>query len=499
MAEPGRVSELRLQVAHDRPPAAGAEYVVYWMTAARRVRWNFALQRAVDWARELRRPLVIVEVLACGGRWDSDRLHRFVLQGMADNARELADAPVQYYPYVERQPGAACELFAALAAKACLVVTDDYPIGLPSVATTDPQAVRVERVDGNGLLPIRAADRAFPTAYAFRRFLQRVLPDHLLDPPQANPLARTPLARLASLPSAITRRWPAAGTRLLAGETAELAKLPIDHRVGPVGLVGGASAAGRAWKSFLNKRLAAYPDQRNQPEADATSGLSPYLHFGQISVHEVFQGVARHDDWSPTNIADRATGAREGWWGMSPAAEAFLDQVVTWRELGFNACAHLADYDRYESLPAWAQKTFSKHAPDIRAHVYALDEFAAGRTHDRLWNAAQGQLLAEGRMHNYLRMLWGKKILEWTTTPDEALAVMIELNNRYALDGQDPNSYSGIFWTLGRFDRPWAPERPVFGVIRYMSSENTARKLRVRQYVERYAPAGEPARGKPRR
>ncbi len=152
-------------------------------------------------------------------------------------------------------------------------------------------------------------------------------------------------------------------------------------------------------------------------------------------------------------------------------------------------CVHHPDtYDRFESLPAWARATLGKHEADPRTYRYGLETFERATTHDALWNAAQGQLVREGRIHNYLRMLWGKKILEWTATPREALAVMIELNNKYALDGRDPNSYSGIFWTFGRYDRPWAPERPIFGSIRYMSSENTARKMSVRGYVRRYAP-----------
>jgi deoxyribodipyrimidine photo-lyase len=170
---------------------------------------------------------------------------------------------------------------------------------------------------------------------------------------------------------------------------------------------------------------------------------------------------------------------------MSEAAEAFLDQLVTWREVGFNFCAHRPDYDEYLSLPDWAKATLAKHAADDRPHAYSLDEFASARTHDRLWNAAQGQLLTEGHIHNYLRMLWGKKILEWTTRPQEALDIMVELNNRFALDGQDPNSYSGICWVLGRYDRPWGPARPIFGTVRYMSSENTARKVRVKEYLQR--------------
>ena len=187
-------------------------------------------------------------------------------------------------------------------------------------------------------------------------------------------------------------------------------------------------------------------------------------------------------------LAKRPTGKREGWWNASPGAESWLDEFVTWRELGFNMTANRDDYDRYESLPAWSQATLEKHARDRREYVYSLDEFVAAETHDELWNAAQRQLRREGRIHNYLRMLWGKKVLEWTATPRDAIDVLIELNNRFALDGRDPNSYSGIFWCLGRYDRPWGPERPIFGTVRYMSSLSTQRKLRVREYLQTYGP-----------
>jgi deoxyribodipyrimidine photo-lyase len=160
--------------------------------------------------------------------------------------------------------------------------------------------------------------------------------------------------------------------------------------------------------------------------------------------------------------------------------------LITWRELGYNACAHLDRYDRYESLPDWAKQTLDTHRSDARTRLYGLDQFENAQTHDVLWNAAQRQLLKEGRLQNYLRMLWGKKILEWTPCPEEALDIMIHLNNKYALDGRNPNSYTGIFWIMGRYDRPWAPERPVFGKIRYMSSDNTRRKLRLKQYLNKY-------------
>lgn len=240
---------------------------------------------------------------------------------------------------------------------------------------------------------------------------------------------------------------------------------------------------------FVGSLLERYAGERNAPGEPGTSGLSRYLHFGHIASHEIFATIAHAQAWTLDRLSPTLDGRRTGWWGMSEGAEAFLDQLVTWRELGFNLCWQRDDYDRWESLPTWAQHTLEKHARDPRPLLYTADELDAGATHDRLWNAAQQELRREGRIHNYLRMLWGKKILEWTRSPQEVLAVMIELNNRYALDGRDPNSYSGICWCLGRYDHPWPPERPVFGTIRFMSSQNTARKLDVRGYVDRFAPA----------
>ena len=234
---------------------------------------------------------------------------------------------------------------------------------------------------------------------------------------------------------------------------------------------------------------------RARPEVDATSGLSPYLHFGHVSVHEVFAALMTHEGWTTRQLRTPNGGKREGWWGVSPSAASFLDELVTWREVGFNTSAFRTDYDRYESLPDWARATLAAHASDPRPHAYTPDQLEAGETYDRLWNAAQMQLVREGRMHNYLRMLWGKKVLEWSPSPEDALAAMIHLNNKYALDGRDPNSYSGIFWCLGRYDRPWGPERPIFGTIRYMSSENTARKMPVKGYIRRLRATGPSAHG----
>jgi deoxyribodipyrimidine photo-lyase len=256
--------------------------------------------------------------------------------------------------------------------------------------------------------------------------------------------------------------------------------------VPPVSFAGGPEAGERAAARFLGEILERYPDERDHPDADAQSGLSPYLHFGHVSPHDVFARLARRERWKLDRLSEDAAGGREGFWGMSPAAEAFLDQFVTWRELGYNMCALRRDYDKFASLPGWAIDSLRKHEGDPRPQLYTLEELAAARTYDRVWNASQRQLRREGRIHNYMRMLWGKKILEWSRSPEEALAAMIELNNRYALDGRNPNSYSGIFWVLGRYDRPWF-ERPIFGTIRYMTSESALRKLRMKRYLEEFA------------
>ena len=180
---------------------------------------------------------------------------------------------------------------------------------------------------------------------------------------------------------------------------------------------------------------------------------------------------------------------------MSAHAENFLDQLITWREVGYNFCAHREDYGRYESLPPWAQKTLLEHAR-MNAQTYTLStHLKPPQRMTRCGMPAQGQLLREGHIHNYMRMLWGKKILEWSATPREAVSILIELNNKYGLDGRNPNSYSGIFWCLGRYDRPWGPERPVFGMVRYMSSENTARKFSVKNYVQEYCTPKQPTLG----
>jgi len=462
------------------------DYILYWMVANRRTRWNFSLQRALDWSRELRKPLLIVEPLSCDYPWASDRFHQFILEGMIDNANACQEKRIDYRAYLEPKRGAGDGLIEALAERAAVVVTDDYPaffLARMLRRATHRLATKCELIDSNGLFPMAATDKCFVRAYDFRRFLQKNLPAHLIDLPDAEPLPVPEIGGTVTLNGSIKKRWPEIARPL---SKVSLEEFPIDHTVRSVAFTGGPQAAEGCLERFLDQRLDAYATMRNLPEEKSSSGLSPYLHFGHISSHYIFDRLMQRVAWSVEQLADSTTGARSGWWGVDENTEALLDQLVTWRELGFNMCSHRNDYERFSSLPDWAQKTLRQHAKDTRPYLYDQDSFDAAETHDPLWNAVQRQLAQSGEVHNYLRMLWGKKILEWSESPQEALKIMIHLNNKYAVDGRDPNSYSGIFWVLGRYDRAWGPERPIFGKIRYMSSENTARKYRTAGYLEKW-------------
>ena len=484
------VPRQRIRAINDRPINPDGQYVLYWMLAARRTGWNFALQRAVEMAGTLGLPLLIFEPLDCDYPHANDRLHRFLLQGMVDNHQAITGTAATYYPYVEPAPGAGKGLLTALSVQAALVITDDAPIlFMPRLVQTAGEhlPMRLEAVDGNGLLPLRVAERTYPTAYAFRRFLQKTLPAHLMEWPHPAPLDDLAQEGAPTLPASTYERWPSAEMLLNKSAPYPLASLPIDHAVSPAALAGGEQAASRQLHDFLEDKLPDYATERNHPDAEATSGLSPYLHFGHISSHAIFAAIVKSEEWTPDRLPLRSDGRRSGWWHMSENAEAFLDQLITWRELGYNMCCFEPErYRDYDSLPDWALRTLADHRYDSRPYCYTLEAFEEAQTHDPLWNAAQNQLRREGVMHNYLRMLWGKKILEWSARPEEALEIMITLNDRYALDGRDPNSYSGIFWCLGRYDRAWGPEREIFGKVRYMSSANTARKVRLKDYLRKF-------------
>lgn len=490
-----RVPDTRIIRANDAPLRPERDFVLYWMIASRRTHYNFGLQRAAELASELDKPVVVFEALRTHYPWACDRFHHFVIEGMAENARALADQRVLYAPYVEPELDAGKGLIEALGSHACAVVTDDYPaFMLPNMtaAAAEQLDVVLEKIDSNGLYPMRSAEREFTRAHSFRRHLHKELKPHLQAFPKRDPLSGYALEVLQELPASITDRWAMTPIESLESPSNLIDSLPLNHSISKCDVVGGSAGARNAFEHFLDHNLERYADGRNHPDDDASSRLSPWLHFGHISSYEVFERLVERENWTPDQTSADCIGKREGWWQMSEAVESFLDEIITWREIGFNTCVMRPDdYDDYDSLPDWALKTLAEHADDPREHVYTLEEFDAAKTHDSLWNAAQNQLRVEGRIHNYLRMLWGKKILHWTPSPREALEIMIELNNRYALDGRDPNSYSGIFWVLGRHDRAWGPERPIFGKIRYMTTKSARSKLRLKDYEARWTESGQ--------
>lgn len=403
-------SSLRMEALNHRPINPEGDYVLYWMIAARRCSWNFALQRAVEAARQLGVGLIIFEPLRCDYPYASDRLHHFMLEGMAVNARSLKNKPVFYYPWVETQPDEGKGLLASLAENASLVVTDNFPTFFLSTmvkAAAEKIPVRLESIDGNGLLPMAAAERDYPTAFAFRRLLHQALPAFIDELPHADPLADCKLPKIDPA-TKVLERWPTANLPALLAPGG-LTHLPIDHGVCPAPVSGGSKAATTRLQTFLCEDLEHYAAERNVPDLDRTSRLSPWLHFGHISAHQIFSALATREKWTSNRLPLKPTGKRSGWWGMSESTEAFLDELVTWRELSYGFCHQRPDYADYAGLPEWARVTLEEHARDQRSPVYSLEELATASTHDPLWNAAQQQLLAEGRIHGYLRMLWGKR------------------------------------------------------------------------------------------
>lgn len=249
--------------------------------------------------------------------------------------------------------------------------------------------------------------------------------------------------------------------------------------------------------------------------------MSAHLRHGHISIQQIVEEVLNSSGkWTPEQITFSNKGKREGFYHSNPNVNSFLDEAITWRDVGYHwhhcrrekirlinetspaaralKWKHPIYQDLESTLPAWAYQSLKKHESDSRSHIYSLDEWEAAETHDDLWNAAQTELVQTGRIHNYLRMLWGKKVLEWSRTPDEAYFILEHLNNKYAIDGRDPNSYTGMLWCFGLFDRPWPPERKVFGNIRYMSSDNTAKKFDLDGYYQymRRLGGGSSPRGK---
>ncbi len=482
-----------MRAVNGAPVRERGSCVLYWMVAARRTRWNRALSRATEHARAFGRPLLVLEALRCDHPWAADRHHRFAIDGMADNAARFSAAGIAYYPYVEPLPRAGRGLLEALAEHASIVVTDDFPgFFLPHMvrAAGKRLRVRLEAVDGNGLLPLATSTAAFSTVEAFRNFLHARLPGHAFQGIEEDPLEKGLRGGTLGWLKEIQDRWRPARLALLAGDASLLARLPIDHGVPPVATRGGEVAARERLKAFLGDGLARYGERRAGGPLPVASGLSPWLHFGHLSAEEVAHAVLLREGRVASRdlVAGRAAGSG-GFWRVSPPAEAFLDALVTLRELGFHLARHRhRELARTEILPGWAKATLARHAGDPRPRLYDLPALERAATDDEVWNAAQRQLLVEGRIHPVVRQLWAKKVVEWTRSPQEALDVLIHLNNRHALDGRDPNSYSGVLWALGLYDRPLGPERPVLGLVRAFASDVARRRFDLTGYLSRFGP-----------
>ena len=471
-----------------KEPNQDGEYVLYWMQINRRLEYNYALEYAVAWANKLQKPLLIYEGLNIDYPWACDRFHTFIMEGMKENLDMAATAGVNFYSYLETAKGAGKGLLYHLAEKACMVISDEYPVFIirkHNERVGGKLEIPYITIDSNGIIPLGVTDKDPYSAYLFRKTMQKHFLEAFTNPPKKNPLENLENTRTVLLASDFIEKFPRAD-KLLQDIPSTVSGLDIDHSIKPIEIKGTREAALEQMNHFMEHDLLEYGEKRNDPDLNKVSGMSPWLHFGKISEYEIVKAALDRQpmDWDIASVKPN-NGAREGFFGGNKSIQSFLDEVITWREVGFHFAHHRDDYDQFESLPDWVLETLEEHKNDPREYVYSFEELEQSKTHDELWNAAQTQLREEGIIHNYLRMLWGKKVIEWTPDHRTALETLIELNNKYAIDGRDPNSYSGIFWCFGRFDRAWQ-ERPVFGKLRYMTSDSTRRKVKLKKYLERF-------------
>lgn len=444
----------RIRLLNDAPMRPG-RYVLYWMQQSQRATWNHALEHAIRKAEAARLPVVVGFGLAEHYPEANLRHFAFLIHGLCQTARDLR---MRGMPLIARI-GDPPEVALDLAQDAALVVADRGYLRHQRAWREDLARrcpCRVVQVESDAVVPADAAsDRQEWSAATFRPRIRRLLEEHLA------PLAQT-------TPSRDALDLSLQGVSL--DEPMEvLERLRIDRSVAPQGVwVGGPYEAARVLEQFLCGSLSRYVDHRSDPIADASSHLGPYLHFGHISPLEVALRV-------------RSSGA------PAQAIDAFLEQLVVRRELSINLVLHNPAYDRYEGLPEWARRTLAVHADDPRTAVYSPEQFERCQTHEPVWNAAMTEIRETGFLHNHLRMYWGKKILEWSRTPEEGFATALRLNNRYFLDGRDPNSYAGVAWCFGTHDRPW-PERSVYGTVRCMMEAGLKRKFDVEAYCKRWQP-----------
>ncbi len=381
------------------------------------------------------------------------RHYRFMLEGLGETAAALRQRGIG----MAVRPGHPPDVVRALAARAALVVVDGGYLRhqrqwrAAVAATVDCGMLEVE---SDVVVPVRVvADCAQYAARTLRPRIQRLLDGFLIGTRSVSPrndgTAFTEGAEWFEDPDRLRERFGLSG-----------GPPPVDW------IRGGRRAGLARLRQFIARDLDVFGDRRNDPGVDRLSHLSPYLHFGQVSPREVALAVLRSG---------------------SPGTAPFLEELIVRRELSMNLALYNPDYDAYRGLPAWARRTLAAHARDPRPACYTPAELEDARTHDPYWNAAMREMILRGKMHGYMRMYWGKKILEWSASPQQAFETALAFNNRYFLDGRDANSYAGVAWCFGTHDRPWA-ERPVFGTVRYMNDAGLRRKFDIEAYVRRIPP-----------
>jgi len=425
--------------------------VVFWMQRSQRGVDNPALDVAVEAANALAKPVVVFFAPVPFYPNANLRHYEFLAEGIPDIAATLEQRGVGFV--LRRYPEHSLLKFCD-EVRPALVVGDENPMRQPShwrEVAASKLRVPFWTVDSDVIVPSRLIEKEQYAAHIIRKKLHAQVDRYLVRPknPRPNIAWKKPRGLQSLLPDFdILQGWE------------------LDRSVSPVRTFRGGTAEGmRLLRQFVKKKLSRYAAQRNHPEIDGTSQLSPYLHFGHISPLTVVLAVREAD-------------------APASAKEAFLNQLLVWRELSINFVTYNPNYDNFESGENWAHRTLAKHASDPRPVVYSERQMENAETHDPLWNAAQRQMVSTGWMHNYVRMYWAKKILEWSRTPAEAFRVAVALNDKYELDGRDPNGYAGIAWSImGKFDRPWF-ERPIFGQIRYMSGASTGKKFDSRRYIE---------------
>jgi deoxyribodipyrimidine photo-lyase len=450
--EPERIQK---QNSHPERPE-NARYILYWAQMNRRVDSNHALLYAAELANKHNLPVLFYEGLTCTYQYANDRLHTFMLESVSETASRLKKAGIGYVFYLRQTRQSANDIFYQLARHAAAVVTDDYPT---FIARQNNQSVPKKlhiayyTVDSSCIVPMSVIPVRQYGAYTIRPKINKVLD---LKPADNLKVSHPFKGEIPDFHTEVTKDNIAA----------LVAACEIDHSVKPsVQHPGGRLEAEKRLHHFLTENLRRYATGRNEPAARATSGLSSYLHFGQISSLEIALAAKLYAETHKLIAAE------------------FLEELIVRRELAFNYARFVEDPGDLANLPDWCQKNMRAHLDDPRDPLYTARQLENAETHDELWNATQREMLKAGTIHGYYRMYWGKKIIEWTASYQEAATIMIDIHGKYALDGRDPATYTNIFWCLGLHDRPW-PSRPVFGTFRFMSLEGMKRKSNTRAYIE---------------